>query len=268
MSAYSDTFYARQGEGSISSARRIVPLVIDLIAPKSVVDVGCGLGSWIAVFMESGIRDVLGIDGPWVRKEMLHISPEHFQEADLARPLTLDRGFDLVVSLEVAEHLPASAAQTFINSLTAMGPAVLFSAAIPFQGGIYHLNEQWQSYWAEMFMGREYVPVDCIRPVIWNDPDIKVWYAQNTVLYIRQSALPCYPRLKSFSIASCDSLSLVHPRLYLGKMEKLGRELQSTTRLGTLFAESAIRRLPGAALAARVVRSLRHSIKDSAPSGQ
>jgi len=115
-------------------------------------------------------------------------------------------------------------------------------------------------------MGRDYVPIDCIRPIIRNDPHIKVWYAQNTILYIRQSALPCYPRLKSFSILSRESLSLVHPRLYEDKMKRLGRQLESTTRLGTLFARTAIRRLPGAAVAARLPQSFRHSIKDHARS--
>ena len=84
--------------------------------------------------------------------------------ADLTHPLQLDRQFDLVLSLEVAEHIPAGRAATFIDSLVRHGDAILFSAAIPRQGGEQHINCQWPSWWAELFTQRGYQTFDLVRP--------------------------------------------------------------------------------------------------------
>ena len=66
-------------------------------------------------------------------------------------PLRIGRRFDLVNCLEVAEHLDASRADSFVDDLCALGDVVVFSAAIPGQGGTHHVNEQFQSYWQERF---------------------------------------------------------------------------------------------------------------------
>lgn len=108
--------------GSARSADVIVPLVMELVAPSSVVDVGCGLASWLAAFAHFGVPRIFGVDGPWVDESALRIPPDRFLAADLTQPLRLDEHFDLVVSLEVGEHLPADAADTFIDSLVALWP--------------------------------------------------------------------------------------------------------------------------------------------------
>lgn len=142
MTVYDERFFEELREGARSSARAVVPLVMRMLAPASVVDVGCGLGTWLAVFAENGISDFLGIDGSYVDPLRLEIPRGRFLPHDLSTPLRLDRRFDLAVSLEVAEHLPGSAAETCVGSLAELAPLVLFSAAIPFQGGTNHVNEQ------------------------------------------------------------------------------------------------------------------------------
>ena len=139
---YNEDYYDALKEGARDSARVLVPLVLDLVDARSVVDVGCGLGTWLSVFREHGIEELLGIDGPHIDTSSLEIAPEHFVAHDLQHPLDLERHFDLVVSLEVAEHLPAACAETFVSSLVGLGPVILFSAAIPAQGGEHHVNEQ------------------------------------------------------------------------------------------------------------------------------
>lgn len=99
---------------------------------------------------------------------------------DLTTSLKSDRLFDLVMSLEVAEHLDAKYAETFVDSLTNFGPVILFSAAVPFQGGEHHVNEQWPSYWEELFAKKGYVAVDAIRKHIWQNPEVEWWYAQKS----------------------------------------------------------------------------------------
>jgi hypothetical protein len=71
----------------------------------------------------------LGYDGPHVTP--LCIPKDRFAAVDLRQPLPADRKFDLAISGEVAEHLPA----TLVGTLTSVSDVVLFSAAIPGQGG-------------------------------------------------------------------------------------------------------------------------------------
>jgi len=125
---YNRDFFVQQREGSVSSAREILPLVLTLVQPMSVIDVGCGIGSWLSVCMELSIDDVLGIDGSYVDKTMLLIPENKFLTADLRKPLLIGRTFDLVISMEVAEHIPNEYENIFIDSLVRLGPVVLFSA--------------------------------------------------------------------------------------------------------------------------------------------
>lgn len=181
-SPYTRRFFAAQDVGSMRSARKIVPILCDWYSPASVLDVGCGTGTWLSVFKELGVKTVLGIDGPYFDSSMLLISPEEFQVHDLTRPLDLGRRFDLTVCLEVAEHLPESAAKTLVQSVTRASARVVFSAAIPGQGGIHHVNEHWQSYWVDLFRAHAYSADVAIRRLVWDDPEVEDFYAQNIMV--------------------------------------------------------------------------------------
>jgi SAM-dependent methyltransferase len=213
---YTSTFYEGLRTGAERSAEAIVPLVVDLFHPRGVVDVGCGDGSWLAVFRKLGVQNVLGIDGDYVERGLLRIPQEHFQAADLSRPLVLPQTFDLAVSLEVAEHLPEECAAVFIESLTRLAPVILFSAAIPFQGGVHHVNEQWPDKWGELFQERDYLPIDCIRKRIWQNDAVDWWYAQNILVFAHETFLQRNALLKAeFDKTNLNQLRLVHPRNYL-----------------------------------------------------
>jgi hypothetical protein len=216
MSIYSTKFYEERHSGSLRSARTVVPTVLELLQPRSIVDVGCGDGTWLTVFRDCGVEDILGVDGDWVDQLALQIPLESFLRYDLSQPLHLNREFDLVVSLEVAEHLPKECAETFVDSLVRLGPCILFSAAVPRQGGLNHFNEEWQDYWANYFQARGYLALDVIRKHIWNDASVEFWYAQNTILYIKPEVLQSKPLLqKEYEHSNTSMLQLVHPRLYL-----------------------------------------------------
>jgi SAM-dependent methyltransferase len=193
-----------------------VPLILALVKPQSVVDVGCGLGTWLSVFKKLGVKDVLGIDGEHVDRSMLEIPAEQFLPFDLTETILINREFDLVVSLEVAEHLPEECAKVLIKSLTKLGPVILFSAAIPFQGGIGHLNEQWPDYWANHFKENGYEAIDCVRKKVWQDDKVEWWYAQNILVFCRKDSLASNPLLtEEFKNTHPSQLSIVHPRKYL-----------------------------------------------------
>jgi cyclopropane fatty-acyl-phospholipid synthase-like methyltransferase len=218
--SYNAEFFASHQEVARQSARVIVPLVLALVPFRSVLDVGCGMGTWLSVFRQHGADDVVGIDGDYVDSGSLEIEPKQFLNLDLTQTFSLRRNFDLVVSLEVAEHLPENSAEDFIASLVAHGPVVLFSAAIPHQGGLSHVNEQWPGYWATRFLEHGYLPVDCIRRKVWEHRDVAWWYAQNILVYVSQKSLVSYPVLKSeHERCGGATLPLVHPRRYLEWVE-------------------------------------------------
>jgi SAM-dependent methyltransferase len=222
---YDADFYEAQREGSLTSAREVIPCVLKYVRPRSVVDVGCGVGTWLSVFKQHGVADILGIDGDYVDEKLLHISPSEFKSHDLTTPFSVDRYFDLAMSLEVAEHLPAEAADDFVGCLAKLAPVVLFSAAIPQQGGVNHINEQWPGFWAALFAVRDYVLVDCLREDLWNMEEIKPHYAQNVLFFVDRSRLEFYPALRAAYEERCTApRALVHPRIFEHRISQLTAE--------------------------------------------
>jgi SAM-dependent methyltransferase len=187
---YDRDYYAIKQGGWWASAAAIVPALLRWFPAHSVLDLGCGTGNLLATFARHGVSDLLGIDGDHVPRDLMHIAPVQFRIADLTRLDDVGRRFDIACSLEYAEHLPPQRAEAFVALLVAAAPVVLFSAAVPGQGGIGHINEQRQSYWAGLFARHSYVAVDCIRPAIYNAPGAEWYYAQNTLVYCPPERVP------------------------------------------------------------------------------
>jgi hypothetical protein len=236
MKAYSQDFYEKRHENTIHSASTILSILLERIPTiQSAVDIGCGVGTWLSVLQEKGVKDIQGIDGSWVNQDLLAIPRNCFSRVDLSRTaIKLPRRYDLAISLEVAEHLRSDRADEFVSSLAALSDYVLFSAAIPFQGGRNHVNEQWQHYWVEKFAALEYDVHDFIRPKIWTDNRIPFWYRQNILFFSKRHTSENVP-LNSVDLdALAMPLNLVHPDLHVSK---------ATTRIGvkrsfTLFLRS------------------------------
>lgn len=199
----------------IQSARKILSSVFQTFTPSTVLDVGCGHGAWLQVAKELGADTIHGVDGPWINQDELVIPNSCFESQSLEKPLDLKTKFELVISLEVAEHLPETAADVFADSLVRHGDVILFSAAIPFQGGNGHVNEQWPGYWARKFLERGYRTLDVVRPLVWGDRSVFWWLQQNTLLIVKDSVFDEYQELEHEIIDDLDSLAMVHPMLYL-----------------------------------------------------
>ena len=191
---YDDRFFDYVERGARRSAQRIIPFLRGHLQVSSVVDIGCGRGVWVDEWRRSGVEDALGIDGEYVSADRLVIPKECFAAFDLSEPIRLGRRFDLVQSLEVAEHIPASKAEIFIDSLAAHSDVILFSAAVPGQGGEFHINEQSYEYWRGKFAIHGFEVVDYLRPNIVGIRAIEPWYRYNTFLYIHETALDRMPR--------------------------------------------------------------------------
>lgn len=202
------------------AAGRIFDIVERHVRAGSVLDVGCGAGDFLFQAHKRGVADVFGIEGEWADGSPFLLEPARRRLMDLERPFDLGRRFDLVISLEVAEHLSARAASGFVESLTRHGDFVLFSAAIPEQGGINHVNEQWPAYWAAQFAARGFACHDFIRWEIWEDELTPFYYRQNLFLYARKSAMEARdPRIVAPFPPSPKLVPVVHPTLYRKKVK-------------------------------------------------
>jgi Methyltransferase domain len=198
ITPYHDRFFGSQVTSSLASARAVIPIVLDLIKPRTIVDFGCGRGTWLKECQEWGVESILGLDGDYVDRKALLINQEDFQDVDLKRPIQLDRQFDLALCLEVAEHLPAKSARTLVDSLAAAAPVILFSAAMPGQGGTSHINEQWPLYWEQLFAERGMRKYDVVRPLIWHNRSISDCYRQNLYLFTADIDFPNLIAMEQF----------------------------------------------------------------------
>lgn len=215
LEAYDEVFHDYAAKSSAPAATRITAILRAVLPVESVLDVGCGYGTWLRAWSDAGVADVTGIDGPWVDTRHLQIPKTSFVVSNIEAPVDLGRRFDLVESLEVAEHLPASRAATFVDTLTAHGDAILFSAAPPGQGGENHINEQPYEYWRALFEARGFRVFDCIRPLLVSEPSISPWYRYNTFLYMRATAArPIPDAVAKYEIRTGEPMRDVAPWPY------------------------------------------------------
>ncbi len=190
---YSALFYRYQREGSARSAGATLPHLLQALSVRSVLDVGCGAGAWLSVHQRLGVADVVGIDGDYVDRSLLLVAPECFKPGDIAEPFDLGRRFDLVQCLEVAEHVSAARSDALIDNLVRHGPIVLFSAAVPGQGGEDHINEKPCAHWRDRFAQRGYHLFDFLRSKVLDDPAVEPWYRYNLMLFVHDSAVAGLP---------------------------------------------------------------------------
>ncbi len=185
---YDDSFYIHESETAEKSAPQIIDTLLSILTfkPISAVDIGCGCGDFLSFLKRNGVIDVLGIDGDYVKRSDLKIPEDCFMPFDITKPIILPRKYDIALCLEVAEHIDEQNSDVLIDSLVNASDIILFSAAIPGQGGTHHVNERWPQHWADKFCRRNYVALDLIRPAIWSITDIAVWYRQNIILFVNK----------------------------------------------------------------------------------
>jgi SAM-dependent methyltransferase len=187
MSNYSKNFYLELAKTSDKSANVLAPLLIKKFHPFSVVDFGCGTGSFCKAFIANGITDVLGIEGEWILEVPAMMTEKWLKIQDLKSPISLQKRFDLAICLEVAEHLPPDSSRLLINSLVKASDRIAFSAAIPGQSGTEHINLQFPDFWGKLFEEHEYFLEWDPRNEIWNTKGLAPWYKQNLLIFHKRT---------------------------------------------------------------------------------
>ena len=208
---------------SEDAANCLASIIYDFFKPTSIVDVGCATGLFLAAMKRLGVKSVLGIDGSWVPLVMRErfLSNEEFLAHDLETPLNLGKKFDVVVCLEVAEHLVEPSADTLIKSLLKLGEIIVFSAAIPGQDGDGHINCQWPEYWARKFRFNGYGTYDVLRPVLAQEVSVPCWYRQNVVISMRKELAPAgWQSVEIASMVSFECFQSLHVRFTASEQKR------------------------------------------------
>jgi SAM-dependent methyltransferase len=222
--SYKDNFFEYHLQDSISSAEEIIPLVLKFIQPTSVIDIGCGIGTWLTVWKKYGLKNIRGVDGAYIDENSLLIPIEEFKVFDLEQGYSSDEKYDLVTCLEVAEHISESSAKNLIHSLCKLSDVVLFSAAVPGQEGTLHINEQYPTYWINLFKQNEYIPIDCLRQTLWANKKVSFWYKQNIMFFVKQENISHYDKLKEEAQnTNIDFINIIHPELLDHKSWKVNK---------------------------------------------
>jgi SAM-dependent methyltransferase len=185
----------------ILNAYKCLKAITPFVQFKSAVDFGCGIGGWLAAAKQLGAVTVKGLEGEWIEGKDTLLGKGEVIVGNLAvDKFDFNRSFDLGISIEVAEHLPASSADGFCDSLVRSSNYLVFSAAIPGQGGVNHVNEQCPRYWVDRFWDRGFVPLEIIRPVIANEPGMYPWLQQNVMMFVNYDQLHANVSLARFAL--------------------------------------------------------------------
>jgi hypothetical protein len=178
MNGYDDEFWAESAREASNAAPIMLPAVLEATGAKRVIDVGCGHAIWAKTAQDLGCT-VVGVDGH-VPREHLHIDPALFEQANLENGIDCG-GFDLAICLE-------HAAGKLVTGLC-KARYVFWSAAVPGQGGIFHFNEAWPSWWAPLFAEHGYVGSSDLSTRFWDDRRIVSFYRQNAIVWAKPEDL-------------------------------------------------------------------------------
>jgi SAM-dependent methyltransferase len=188
---YDAPYFAAVDRLASSSAPAIAGAIVQELAPERLLDVGCGTGALLAALKDMGVR-VQGVEYAQAALELCRKRGLNVLRLDLEQPVGFDAldDCDVSVSMEVAEHLPARFADRLVDLLCRARSAVVFTAAVPGQGGSDHVNEQPREYWIEKFTARGF-DYDAARTARWREQwrerDVCRWYHENLMVFTRGS---------------------------------------------------------------------------------
>src|SRR5580704_17601796 len=103
---------------TLSGPQAALPILFANGKPSSLLEVGCGTGTWLKAAADAGISEIMGVDGVDIPAEKLLIPSARFRQQDLTEQWDLGRRFAATLCLEVAEHLDRCHAGVLVDALT------------------------------------------------------------------------------------------------------------------------------------------------------
>jgi hypothetical protein len=172
--------------------RLIAEAIVQQYNPQSVIEFGCGKGDLSRAFASMGLS-VFAFDG-YANPDFYELENITFAKVDFNGTLALKthlaalkRKFDVAICLEVAEHLDPSVSSELIEVITSVSDVVIFSAAVPGQGGDGHINCRSREFWYDQFTKNNFEIADTIRVRLRGKDDVAVWYRLNVIDYVKRN---------------------------------------------------------------------------------
>ncbi len=218
---------------NLRSPQVIVPFLYKFIHPKSVIDIGCGVGTFLYAFKKLGVNEVMGLDGDWVNKQLMskYLEPNEFKPINLSEFEDVKKKYELAICLEVAEHIGERFSDNLIKTIVHASDVIIFSAASPYQQGQHHINEQWPDYWIRKFSKHDFHFYDVLRSTLWNNPDVDFWYKQNIFLVMHKDHLFDEQWINDLKKNTFNNL--IHPDAFIKRSKLLVRIIDG--KMNTYF---------------------------------
>ncbi len=183
---YGEHYYSERQSKAHRSAQIIAQSIFEQFAPSSAIDVGCGAGDLLFELGKLGVH-VRGFEYSEAALRICHDRELDVEKFDLTAVEPRDNSnADLMISMEVAEHLPESCADEYVDFLTSADCVVVFAAATPGQGGRDHVNEQPHEYWITKFKDRGFAFDEIVSLAFrddWQKKDVASWYSANLMIF-------------------------------------------------------------------------------------
>jgi SAM-dependent methyltransferase len=187
---YSPKYYQTLVEPyACKSVPQMAKSIVETFHPASVIDIGCGSGALLVALRKLGVHRLLGLDAAEAGLDIAQARGLDTRKFDIVTDkLLYSACYDVAVSMETAEHLPASAADHYVELLCSLAPVIIFTAAHPGQGGIGHLNEQPPEYWKGYFKAHDFQPLEELvsawQPA-WRAAGVADFYTNNLMIFQR-----------------------------------------------------------------------------------
>lgn len=221
---YNNEFYDKHYEGSYQSAYIILSYIKNYLKVNSIIDFGCGAGTWCLAAKNLGVSMIYGIDSNSLSRAQSNDCTINYIQSDIGKKMPLLPKFDLTISVEVGEHISENDSDAYITNLVNASNIILFSAAVPGQEGLHHINEQPLSYWVKKFKKHHFELVDSLRGVFWNNSSVEIWYRNNIVFFAHEESVSW---LTNALPKPQPIVDFIHPQLFERKIIKYKGNLRN-----------------------------------------
>lgn len=161
---YSEDFHNYHIKWFKKKNENFAKIILELYNFDSVVDFGCSIGSFLTPFYKNN-KEVHGYEYCYEESKNgineIEGLIDNIEFGDVTKPISTNKKYDCVTTIEVAEHIPKEHSEMLVKNLVnASKGFIIFTAAQPGQGGTGHINCQPKSFWIKLFNKYGYVNND------------------------------------------------------------------------------------------------------------